>query len=122
VRAAHALTAALACLLLAGCGGTGLPFLGGGNGAAAIHGPVKVALVDVFSGSSPYAGQGAYLQNSLQIEIDALNAQGGLLGNQVQLVTADDQLDPVRTATVVKQLLATARSGCSSAPASPACT
>jgi branched-chain amino acid transport system substrate-binding protein len=106
VRAAHALTAALTCLLLAGCGGAGLPFLGGGNGGAAIHGPVKVALVDVFSGTSPYAGQGAYLQNSLQIEIDALNAQGGLLGNQVQLVTADDQLDPVRTATVVKQLLA----------------
>jgi branched-chain amino acid transport system substrate-binding protein len=95
---------AAACLLMSACGG--LPFLGGGGGPSAVRGPVKVALVDVFSGTSPYASQGSYLQNSVQIEIDALNAEGGLLGNQVQLVTADDQLDPTRTATVVKQLLA----------------
>jgi branched-chain amino acid transport system substrate-binding protein len=104
MRLLGALAAAASCLLLAGCGG--LPFLGGGSGPGAVHGPVKVALVDVFSGTSPYASQGVFLQNSLQVQIDALNAQGGLLGNQVQLVTADDQLDPARTATVVKQLLA----------------
>ncbi len=74
-------------------------------GPAAPTGPVKVALVDVFSGTSPYASQGSYLQNSLQVEIDALNAQGGLLGTRVQLVTADDQLSPTQTAVVVKQLL-----------------
>jgi len=95
---------AATCLLLAGC--AGLPFVGGTSGPDVVHGPVKVALVDVFSGTSPYASEGSYLQNSLQIEIDALNAQGGLLGNQVQLVTADDQLDQTRTATVVKQQLA----------------
>jgi len=105
MRLRAALAAAL-CLCLAGCGGGALPFMGGGGGSGVVHGPVKVALVDVFSGTSPYASQGTLLQNSLQIEIDAVNAQGGLLGNQVQLVTADDQLDPTRTATVVKQLLA----------------
>ena len=95
---------AAACLLVSACGG--LPFMSGGGGSSVVRGPIKVALVDVFSGTSPYASQGTYLQNSIQIEIDALNAEGGLLGNQVQLVTADDQLDPARTATVVKQLLA----------------
>jgi branched-chain amino acid transport system substrate-binding protein len=105
VRLRAALVAAL-CLCLAGCGGGALPFMGGGGGSGVVHGPVKVALVDVFSGTSPYASQGILLQNSLQLEIDAVNAQGGLLGNQVQLVTADDQLDPTRTAAVVKQLLA----------------
>jgi branched-chain amino acid transport system substrate-binding protein len=94
-----------ACVLLAACGGGGLPFVGGASGPGVIHGPVKVALVDVFSGSSPLAALSPYLQNSVQLEIDALNAQGGLLGNQVQLVTADDQLDAAHTSTVVKQLL-----------------
>ena len=96
MRLRAALAAAL-CLCLAGCGGGALPFMGGGGGSGVVHGPVKVALVDVFSGTSPYASQGTLLQNSLQIEIDAVNAQGGLLGNQVQLVTADDQLDPPAT-------------------------
>jgi len=96
--------AAAACLLFAACGGP--TFLGGASGPGGVHGPVKVALVDVLSGNSPYASQGTALQNGLQLEIDALNAQGGLLGNQVQLVTADDQLDQARTATVVRQLLA----------------
>jgi branched-chain amino acid transport system substrate-binding protein len=95
---------AASCLLLTGC--AGLPFTSGSSGTDVVHGPVKVALVGVFSGTSPYASEGSYLQNSLQIEIDALNAEGGLLGNQVQLVTADDQLDPTRTAAVVKQQLA----------------
>jgi branched-chain amino acid transport system substrate-binding protein len=99
------LAALVTCLLLSGC--SGVPFVGGnGGGPVGLHQPIKVALVDVFGGSSPYAAQGAYLQNSLQVEIDALNAAGGLLGSQVQLVTADDQLDPVKTAAVVKQLLA----------------
>lgn len=91
------------CLLLTSCS---VAASGGGTGLGGSRGPVKVALVDVFSGTSPYASQGTYLQNSLQVEIDALNAQGGLLGVHVQLVTADDQLDPARTSAVVKQLLA----------------
>ena len=99
------LVAGAACLVLAACGG--LPFLGGSStGPGAIKGPVKVGLVDVFSGTSPYASQGSYLQNSLQFEIDALNAQGGLLGVRLQLVTADDQLSPERTPEAVRQLLA----------------
>jgi branched-chain amino acid transport system substrate-binding protein len=98
--------ACLACVLVAGCGGTSLPFVGTASGPGVIHGPVKVALVDVFSGTSPSAAISPYLQNSVQLEIDALNAQGGLMGDQVKLVTADDQLDPTHTATVVKQLLA----------------
>jgi branched-chain amino acid transport system substrate-binding protein len=96
------LAAAAACLALAGCGG--MPFLGG-NGMAAGPRLVTVALVDAFSGGAPNAAPGPALQNSLQLEIDALNAQGGVLGAQVRLVTADDQLNPTVTATVVHQVL-----------------
>jgi branched-chain amino acid transport system substrate-binding protein len=99
------LLACAAGLALAACGG--VPFLGGPmSGPGVARGPIKVALVDVFSGTPPFGVSGPYLQNSLQVEIDALNAQGGLLGAQVQLVTADDQLSPTVTTTVVKQLLA----------------
>ena len=94
-----------ACVLLTGCGA--LPFLGGDStGTATFHGPVKVALVDVLSGTSPYATLGTYLQNSAQLQVDALNAQGGVLGMQVQLVPVDDKLDPATTATVVRQAVA----------------
>jgi branched-chain amino acid transport system substrate-binding protein len=98
------LIAAAASLALAACGG--LPFFGSSTGPGAIKGPVKIGLVDVFSGTSPYASQGSYLQNSLQLEIDALNTQGGLLGVRLELVTADDQLNPDHTPEAVNHLLA----------------
>jgi branched-chain amino acid transport system substrate-binding protein len=93
--------AAAACLALAGCGG--MPFFGGG-GIAAGRAAVTVALVDGFTGA-PNAAPGPALQNSLQLEIDAINAQGGLLGSHVRLVTADDQLSPAVTPGVVNQVL-----------------
>lgn len=94
-----------ACLvLLTAC--SGVPFVSGhGMAAGGIRGPIKVALVDVFSGSTPYAVQGPYLQNSLQLAIDDVNAQGGLLGQQLQLVAVDDGLSMTKTSEVVKQIV-----------------
>jgi branched-chain amino acid transport system substrate-binding protein len=74
------------------------------NPGTAIQGPVKIALVDVLSG--PSAAIGTNEQNALQVEIDDINARGGLLGHQLQLVTADDQLKLDATPGVVKQMLA----------------
>jgi len=65
-----------------------------------------VALVDVLGGPSGYASLGQDVQNSLQIEIDQLNAHGGLLGSPVQLVTFDDQYSPATTAAVTRQAVA----------------
>jgi branched-chain amino acid transport system substrate-binding protein len=69
-------------------------------------GPVQVALVDAFTGASPYPLPGPSLQNSVQLEVDAINAGGGLLGSRLRLVTADDQLSPAATPAAVKGLLA----------------
>jgi branched-chain amino acid transport system substrate-binding protein len=103
VRTIHAAAAVLsAWLSLSACG---LPINGPPVGIGT-KAPVKVALVDVFSGSSENAHIGRYLRNSLQVEIDQLNASGGLLGSKIELVTADDQYDLTRTAAVVKQILA----------------
>src|SRR6266481_9911131 len=81
-------------LLAAGCGA-------GGQAGGAVRGSVQVALVGVFSGQG--ASRGSYQQNSLQVEIDDINAHGGLLGNRVALVTADDEQQPAKAAELVRQ-------------------
>src|SRR5262249_62124355 len=69
------------------------------------YGPVTVPLLDLCSANSGSHHLRPTLNNILQVEIDALNAAGGLLGAQIQLVTADDGYDMTRTPEVVKQLL-----------------
>lgn len=100
---AIALVAAISALALTACGG--LPFTHSTDaGAGAPRAPVKVAVVDAFTGSpSPWA---TYVQNSVQVEVDELNAHGGLLGTRVDVVTADDAMQPDRAGEVARQLLA----------------
>src|SRR5437016_10341180 len=94
------LPAALSALLLAtcACGVAGdAPIFGG----AVSNGIVKISLVDVFSGS--FASVGQNLRNSLQVEVDQMNAQGGLLGYRVEVVAADDEGDPEKGAELVRE-------------------
>jgi branched-chain amino acid transport system substrate-binding protein len=90
----------------------------GVGGAADLRGTVQVALVSVFSGVDP--SQGRYLQNSLQVEIDQLNAGGGLLGREVTLVSADDELQPAKAAELVREHLADGGVKLLVGPSSPA--
>jgi ABC-type branched-subunit amino acid transport system substrate-binding protein len=70
---------------------------------AGLRGTVRIALVNVFSG--PMAFQGEYIQNSLQVEVDALNARGGLLGRRLEVVAADDEQNPPKGAELVREQL-----------------
>jgi branched-chain amino acid transport system substrate-binding protein len=92
----------LAVVVLAACGG--VPFIGG-QGPGVAGGTIKVAVVDVFSGSPAYSYMGPILQNSVQVAIDDLNSRGGLLGDHVQLLVGDDQYSQAQTTAVVKQVL-----------------
>jgi branched-chain amino acid transport system substrate-binding protein len=94
-RAAAA--AALGFVLLTACG-VGTPSTG------AFQRTINVALVDVFSGSAGYLGM--YAQNSLQVEVDQLNAKGGVLGSRVEIVPADNELGTSKTVELVRQQLA----------------
>jgi branched-chain amino acid transport system substrate-binding protein len=86
-------------LLLAGCGAE-----------AAMPPPsVRVVLVDAYTGPAVVAGTS--LQNSLELEIDALNAGGGLLGRRVELDAADDEMKPDKAADLVHEHLAGERVG-----------
>ena len=98
---ARRLAAMLGGLLLVACGGGSTST---SSSPGAFKGTVKVALVDVFSGGFGFFG--GYLQNSLQVEADAINAKGGLLGNKIEITTADDQLSPDQGASLVRQQLA----------------
>jgi branched-chain amino acid transport system substrate-binding protein len=91
--------AALSGLLLAtACGGAAA------GPVASFQGTVQIALVGVFSGPSGWVGD--YLRNSLQIAVDDLNAGGGLLGQRVDLVAADDEMQPAKAAELVREHLA----------------
>jgi ABC-type branched-subunit amino acid transport system substrate-binding protein len=110
LRLASRAPAALVALLLTGCGGLasgsaagpstpGLP----GN----LERTVKVALVQSFSGSRATAGRRA--ANGARLEIERLNARGGLLARHVELVTADDGSNPDKAAELVREQLADSR-------------
>ena len=82
----------------AACGGSGEGFADS----------IRVVLVNGYTGpGSP----GVPLQNSLQVEIDGVNAQGGLLGRRVELVAADDEMKPAKAADLVREHLAADRVG-----------
>jgi len=81
--------------MLAGCGGTA--------SQGAVQPTVKVALVDVFSGSSEAGGRDA--RNGLQLAVDALNAQGGLLGDRVEVVAVDGEANSGKVTELVRQQL-----------------
>jgi branched-chain amino acid transport system substrate-binding protein len=64
---------------------------------------VKVAVLDTFSG--PTASAGRFDQNGLQVMADQLNAGGGLLGNRVEIVSADDERKPEKAAELAREQL-----------------
>lgn len=62
-----------------------------------------MALIEPFSG--PAAALGRYAQNSIKLQADEINARGGLLGSRVEVVAADDELNPAKAAELGRQQL-----------------
>ena len=76
---------------------------------SATRGSVRIVLVDAFTGRSDASGSS--VENSLQLEIDALNAHGGLLGRRVELVSADNEAKADKSGELVREHLADERVG-----------
>lgn len=87
----------LGLLLAAACGGDA------GVWSSRVQRTVKVALVDIFSGAAGPSGRS--VRNSLQVQVDELNSRGGLLGNRVEVVAADDEHSPAKAAELIRQQL-----------------
>lgn len=83
---------ASAALVLAGCSGK----------EAGVQPPIKIGLIGPLTG--PLAVLGVSQQNSIQVEIDKLNAAGGLNGAKLELVARDSGLDPGKAVQAAREL------------------
>lgn len=64
---------------------------------------IKIGTVSLVSGAFAYIGQPAY--DGLRACIERFNAEGGVLGRQVELVAYDDQFDAATGKAIVERLV-----------------
>ena len=87
--------------LLAGTAGAlAMPFV-----ARAQANPIKIGVQSIFSG--PIALLGTSSKGAIQMEIDRINASGGLLGRQIQPIYRDSKGQPQEAARVARELVNT---------------
>jgi ABC-type branched-subunit amino acid transport system substrate-binding protein len=82
--------------LLAGCGS-------GGGGGAAAKGAIKIGALTDLTGAFGVVGKAN--QAIAQFTVDEINAAGGVLGRQLELVVVDGASDPATSAKVAGQLV-----------------
>jgi branched-chain amino acid transport system substrate-binding protein len=74
------------------------------SSAAAVHAQtIKIGLVTALSGQSARAGEA--ITRGLAIAIDEINAKGGVLGRQLELVRRDDEATPAKGVIAARELL-----------------
>jgi branched-chain amino acid transport system substrate-binding protein len=91
------LVALAATALLAACGSSSL------STASTSGKSVNVGVASTLSGT--FASLGTPGLNGIKLEITQLNQSGGLLGKKLNLMTADDHIDPATGATVTRNLI-----------------
>ncbi len=102
-RRATVLAAVLALAMLpAGCGSGGgsLPASGSGSQTKA---PYKIGAVLSLTG--PYAGLGNPEKETLDLEVAAINAAGGVNGHPIELVVEDDGTDTGKATAAAAKLI-----------------
>jgi branched-chain amino acid transport system substrate-binding protein len=65
--------------------------------------PIKVGLVAALSGPSAKSGEG--ITRGLTIAIEDINARGGVLGRQIELIRRDDESNPAKGQTAARELI-----------------
>ncbi|MBI3029492.1 MAG: ABC transporter substrate-binding protein [Candidatus Rokubacteria bacterium] len=65
--------------------------------------PVKIGVIQPLSG--PVAASGNYVRMGTEIARDWINARGGVLGRQIQLVIEDNKSDPKEAASAAEKLI-----------------
>lgn len=71
--------------------------------ASEVGGTVKIGLIAPFSGTASSIGRN--MREGMEIAIDELNAAGGVLGQQIELVARDNEFDPAKTSEVAREFI-----------------
>lgn len=91
--------AALVSLLAAACGGAGETPRGEEE-----TGPIRIGVVGPMTGLASFVGKN--MVEGIQLAVDDINSSGGLLGGRfVEFVQRDDEFDPAKTSTAVRELV-----------------
>ncbi len=101
-RALSVAAAAGAIILMAGCSG-GLGSENGEAGGGGEDGPIKIGMLAPFSGSESAFGD--YMKNGAQLAVDEINAEGGVNGRELELLTEDDACDATTAVAAANKLV-----------------
>jgi urea transport system substrate-binding protein len=86
--------------LLASCGGDDES--GGGDGGASSE-PIKIGIIADLTG--PFTTYGTSLDRCARLAIDEINAAGGIMGRQIEVITEDIQTDVAVTVEKATKLV-----------------
>ena len=90
-------------LSLAACGGTsGSEESGGGDSGS--DDPIVIGTISPNTGS--LAAYGTGIITGVELAVEEINAAGGILGRQVEVITTDDQGDPTECLNAFNSLVA----------------
>lgn len=95
--------AVVAALMVAVLGGCSSKTAGDGTGAKPAKQPIKVGVVVSLTGT--YAGLGVPEKNAIEMEIERINAAGGIDGATVEAVYEDDATDPAKAQAATTRLI-----------------
>lgn len=95
-----AMWVALCCVaaLVTGCAAGG-----GGDGSGSAGDPIRIGAVLSLTGT--YAGLGVPEQNAIKLEVDRINATGGINGRTVEVLFEDDATDEAQAVQAVTKLV-----------------
>lgn len=109
--------------LVAGCGTTSNTSTSNSSGSGNSTGSggsssntINIALASPFSGNESFIGPDTL--NGVKVAIQEINANGGVLGKKLNVVTADTVGDPVDAVPAVQQIISTAHPAAMIGPSS----
>lgn len=65
--------------------------------------PIRIGVVGPMSGQASFVGKN--MEEGIQLAVEDLNAHGGVVGRQVEYIKRDDEGDPAKTSTAVRELI-----------------